>query len=109
MIPGRHKAGPPSQSPRDWVELKKGKPAELVEGLIPKDIDLHLPYQKEFNLFKFRNVLAKYNITIDIAQRQKWRYILICNMEDGPFGVDLIEPHVAGMCSAAFLISFVSS
>jgi hypothetical protein len=94
VVPGRRTN--PGGAPRSWLQFDaKTGVIDMASGLAPKDIDLHLPYDHDFDLAKFRNVLARFGITIDVAQRQPWRYVLACCVESGPFAVDLIEPHVA--------------
>lgn len=94
VVPGRRTD--PGGAPRTWLQFDaKTGVIDMASGLAPKDIDLHLPYDHDFDLAKFRNVLARFGITIDVAQRQPWRYVLACCVESGPFAVDLIEPHVA--------------
>ena len=67
----------------------------MADGLLPKDVDLHLPLTRDFDVARFRNVLSDYGITVDVAQREPWRYILVCCLNSGAFAVDLIEPHIA--------------
>ncbi|CAF3699328.1 unnamed protein product [Rotaria sp. Silwood1] len=89
-------ARPPLSTPRQqWVQFQNNIPA-IDKGLIPSDLDCHLPIDHHFDIDRFLDEMHKFEISTEVY-RQHWRYILLFDRDypTGPFTMDLIEPHVA--------------
>ena len=96
-IVGHHRARPPSnnENPKQWIETNDRGKREINKEVVPGDIDCLLPSDSYFNIQKFQDELAKYDITCEV-ESQNWRYMLLFdeNEPTGPFTMDLIEPHI---------------
>lgn len=86
----------PGPDPSKWITPVAGTPIPYLDkGLIPSDLDCHLPSRKYFDIDKFLDNLHKYQIEYTVV-RENWRYVILLDehAKTGPFTMDLIEPHV---------------
>ncbi|CAF4081434.1 unnamed protein product [Adineta steineri] len=99
----RHKANVPANlknNPMAWIEYRTNKEGQnipgITKGIVPSDLDCHLPLHQYFDIEKFQDRLHKFDIVCSVF-RENWRYIVLIdeNAPTGPFTMDLIEPHVA--------------
>lgn len=92
-----HRREHPASDSKAWVLFDKrtGLP-QMTQGLIPPDLDCHLPYDKYFDKERFLDEIHKYGFEVK-EFREPWRYIFLFdqNAPTGPFNLELIEPHVA--------------
>ena len=101
VVAGNHKrpAGL-EQDPKAWIQYETSQNGQSVpsihKGVVPGDLDCHLPLNMYFNIEKFRDELHRYDITCKVIW-DHWRYLLLIDEDapTGPFTMDLIEPHVA--------------
>ena len=95
-VVGNYSSKPANISRSQWVTKTPSGIPILDKGLVPSDLDCHLPQSKVFDVEAFLDALYGYGITAT-QWRQDWRYVLLIDEDSktGPFTMDLIEPHIA--------------
>ena len=86
----------PSTPAKDWVIEPGGfVKYEILEEVVPRDIDLELPMEKYFDVGRFVAQVREYGITVDYHEHIPQRHVFLLERDRGPFTIDLIEPHFA--------------
>jgi hypothetical protein len=92
--------GRPTGDRSSWIFYNTNKDGISIpcmhKGLIPSDLDCHLPSHRYFDIDKFLDYLHRYQIECKVL-REDWRYVLLLDEQTktGAFTMDLIEPHIA--------------
>jgi hypothetical protein len=93
-----------AKAPKDWVV--KSAPGqytkyEILEGVLPKDLDLELSSTKYFDAGRFVTQVRECGIEVNYMEHIAQRYVFLFERERGPFTADFIEPHFAALHTTA--------
>ena len=73
-----------------WIERSSYGGWEMVEGVIPKDIDVELAADTEFDIIRFICLVRACGISVDVYDHKPQRHCFVFNLSEGPFTIDII-------------------
>jgi hypothetical protein len=73
-----------------WIEKSSYGGWEMVEGVIPKDIDVELAAGTEFDILRFMCLVRACGISVDVYDHKPQRHCFVFNLSEGPFTIDII-------------------
>jgi len=74
----------------NWIEKSSFGGWELIEGIVPKDIDVELALDSDFDVVRFICLVRACGISVDVYDHKPQRHCFVFDRLVGPFTVDII-------------------
>ena len=74
----------------NWIEKSSFGGWEMVEGVVPKDIDVELAPDADFDVVRFICHVRACGISVDVYEHKPQRHCFVFNLLVGAFTIDII-------------------